>query len=77
MHRVLLCACSMCLVIAVTNGLVYLEVASDYSCLGRVVETWRTWASRAYGFMSWMHGFLVDLDVRSGLVSDVISDKRR
>jgi hypothetical protein len=37
----------------------------------------RTWASRAYGFMSWMHGFLVDLDVRSGLVSDVISDKRR
>jgi hypothetical protein len=81
MHRVLLCACSMCLVIAVTNELLRIEVASDYSRLGR--ESRRrnledqTWASRAYGFMSWMHGFLVDLDVRSGLVSDVISDKRR
>jgi hypothetical protein len=80
MHRVLLCACSMCLVIAMTNGLVCIEVASDYSRLGRGssrrnLEDW-TWVSREYGFMSWMHGFR-DLDVRSGLVSDVISDKGR
>jgi hypothetical protein len=71
----------MCLVIAVTNELLRIEVASDYSRLGRESSRRnledRTWASRAYGFMSWMHGFLVDLDVRSGLVSDVISDKRR